>query len=178
MLGALAGVLWGVFGMFGYLQFNPEADLFEISLLRLFTALAGAGGALLEDLITRGFVMGELERMQTPAWIQVVASSLLFALYHSLWGLNIFGFVFSLVYGAILGGLFLLGKRSLTPVILAHSLALLIGEPFLTISLMEAIRMGRVDPSGCRQADCEVDSDYEIASCETLSGSQDVSRRS
>lgn len=31
--------------------------------------------------------------------------------------------------------------RSLTPVILAHSLALLIGEPFLTLSLMEAIRM-------------------------------------
>jgi hypothetical protein len=29
----------------------------------------------------------------------------------------------------------------LTPVILAHSLALLLGEPFLTLSLMEAVQM-------------------------------------
>ncbi len=85
--------------------------------------------------------MEELERMQIPAWGQVVASSLLFALYHSVWALNIVGFVFSLVYGLIPGGLFLLGKRSLTPVILAHSLALRTGEPFLTLSLMEAIWM-------------------------------------
>jgi hypothetical protein len=41
----------------------------------------------------------------------------------------------------LLGGLFILGKRSLTPVILGHSLALLVGEPFLTLSLMEAVRM-------------------------------------
>ncbi|MDW8147950.1 MAG: CPBP family glutamic-type intramembrane protease [Roseiflexaceae bacterium] len=141
-LGALVGLLWGVFGMFGYLQFNPEANFFAINLLRRFIVLAGAGGALLEDLITRGFVMGELERMQTPAWVRMIAVGLLFALYHSVWGLSIVSCVFSLVYRLILGGLFLLRKRCLTPVILAHSLALLIGEPFPTLSLMKTIRMG------------------------------------
>lgn len=141
VLGTLLGLLWGVFGTFSYLQFNPTANVFEVSLFRLFAALVGAGGAVLEDMITRGFVMGELKRLNTPTWLQIIASSLLFALYHTVWGFNILGFVFSLVYGLLLSGLFVLGKRSLTPVILGHSLALLVGEPFLTLSLMEAIKM-------------------------------------
>jgi membrane protease YdiL (CAAX protease family) len=139
--GAVLGLFWGVLGTFSYLQFNPEANLFELSLFRLFTALVGAGAATLEDLITRGFVMNELRRLNSPTWMQLVASSLLFALYHTVWGFNIIAFIFSLVYGLLLGGLFILGKRSLTPVILGHSLALLVGEPFLTLSLMEAVRM-------------------------------------
>jgi len=141
VLGTLLGLCWGVLGTFSYLQFNPTANVFEISLFRLFTALVGAGGAILEDLITRGFVMGELKRLNTPSWLQIIASSLLFALYHTVWGFNILSFVFSLVYGLLLSGLFVLGKRSLTPVILGHSLALLVSEPFLTLSLMEAIKM-------------------------------------
>jgi len=140
-LGILLGLFWGVLGTFSYLQFNPTANVFEISLFRLFTALVGAGAAVLEDMITRGFVMNELKRLNTPTWLQIIASSLLFALYHTIWGFNILSFVFSLVYGLLLSGLFVLGKRSLTPVILGHSLALLIGEPFLTLSLMEAIKM-------------------------------------
>jgi membrane protease YdiL (CAAX protease family) len=142
ILGTLLGVFWAAFGAFGYLQFNPDANLMELSLFRVFTAVVGAGAAILEDLITRGFVMGELKRLKTPTWLQILASSLLFALYHSLWWLNPVGFVFSVVYGLLLGGLFVLGKRSLTPVILAHSLALLLAEPFLTLSLMEAIKLG------------------------------------
>jgi membrane protease YdiL (CAAX protease family) len=141
VLGAVVGLGWGVLGTFSYLQFNPDANILELSLFRAFTALVGAGGAVLEDLITRGFVMGELKRLGAATGVQVLASSLLFAAYHSLWGFNIFGFAFSLIYGLILGGLFVIGKRSLTPVILGHSLALLVGEPFLTLSLMESIRM-------------------------------------
>jgi membrane protease YdiL (CAAX protease family) len=141
VLGTLLGLFWGVLGTFSYLQFNPTANVFEISLFRLFTALVGAGGAILEDLITRGFVMGELKRLNTPTWLQISASSLVFALYHTVWGFNILSFVFSLVYGLLLSGLFVLGKRSLTPVILGHSLALLVSEPFLTLSLMEAIKV-------------------------------------
>ncbi len=141
VLGIALGLFWGVLGTFSYLQFNPTANVFELSLLRLFTALVGGAAAILEDVITRGFVMEELKRLNTPTWLQVIASSLLFALYHTIWGFNLLGFVFSLVYGLLLGGLFVLGKRSLTPVILGHSLALLVGEPFLTLALMEAIKM-------------------------------------
>jgi membrane protease YdiL (CAAX protease family) len=141
ILGVLLGLGWGAMGAFSYLHFNPEADLAEVSQLRLFTALAGGLIAVMEDLVTRGFLMEELKRIGSPTWMQVLASALLFALYHSVWGFSIPGFVFSLVYGLLLCGLFVLGKRSLTPVILGHSLALIVGEPFLTLSLMESIQM-------------------------------------
>lgn len=141
LLGAALGLAWGALGTASYMQFVPEADVFEVSLFRLFTALVGAGGAVLEDLTTRGFFMEELRRIGAGGWTQALASSLLFAAYHTLWGFNILAFLFSLVYGLMLSGLFVFGRRSLTPVILGHSLALLVGEPFLTLSLMEAVRM-------------------------------------
>ena len=97
VLGTLLGVFWAVLGTFSYLQFNPDANLMELSLLRLFTALVGAGGAIMEDLITRGFVMGELKRLKTPTWLQIIASSLLFALYHTVWAFNPLSFAFSVV---------------------------------------------------------------------------------
>jgi membrane protease YdiL (CAAX protease family) len=140
-LGTLLGVFWAAFGSFAYLQFNPNANLLELNLFRLFTALVGAGASILEDLITRGFVMNELKRLKAATWLQVIASSLLFALYHTVWGFNPVSFAFSVVYGLMLSGLFVLGKRSLTPVILAHSLALLLGEPFLTLALIEAVQL-------------------------------------
>lgn len=145
VLGILVGVFWAAFGAMGYkYQFDLEANLLGMSWLRLFTGIVGAGGAILEDMVTRGYLMNELKRIKVPTWLQVVASSLLFALYHSIWCGSLFGFVgsfiASLVYGLILAGLFVLGKRSLTPVILAHSLAVLLGEPFLTMSLIVAMQ--------------------------------------
>ena len=99
---------------------------------------AAAGGALLEDLITRSFVMNQLHKIGSSKWVQLVVPALIFALYHTIWGFNVFSFAFSLVYGIMLGGLFLWGKRSLTPVILAHSLAVLISEPFATMLMFLA----------------------------------------
>jgi len=141
-IGVVVGVAWGLFGAWGYLRLDAGADLFEMSRLRLYTAVGGAVVAVFEDLITRGLIMEELRRLQKRTGVQVLASSLLFALYHSLWLGNLPGiigsFVASLVYGLILSGLFVWGKRSLTPVIMGHSLALLVGEPFLSMSLLRA----------------------------------------
>ncbi len=141
-LGLLMGLIWGSLGVMGFLRLQPTADPFEFSLFRLYTAVAGATIAIGEDLVTRGYVMGELQRLGWSSGWQILLSSLLFALYHTLWNFTAPGFVASLIYGAILGGLFILGRRSLTPVILAHSLALLIGEPFLTMMLVRTVAGG------------------------------------
>ncbi|HEY2380439.1 MAG TPA: CPBP family intramembrane glutamic endopeptidase [Terriglobia bacterium] len=143
VLGTLLGVLWGAFGSFGYLQFVKDANILEMSLFRLFMAVAGALVAVLEDCITRGLVMNELQRMGSSKLVQVLASSVLFSLYHSIWRFNMISFTVGLIYGLMLSGLFVLGRRSLTPVILGHGLALLLGEPFLTMSLLQAIKLGR-----------------------------------
>ncbi|HET9910093.1 MAG TPA: CPBP family glutamic-type intramembrane protease [Anaerolineales bacterium] len=136
--GLILGIVWGLLFLSSILQFDPDANLTQINSFRILTALLAAGGALLEDLITRSFIMNQLHKIGSSKWVQVVISALIFALYHTIWGFNPFSFVFSMVYGLLLGGLFLWGKRSLTPVILGHSLVVLIAEPFATMLIFLA----------------------------------------
>jgi membrane protease YdiL (CAAX protease family) len=136
--GLVVGLLWGMLFLSSILQFDPDANITQINGFRILTALLAAGGALLEDLITRSFIMNQLHKIGSSKWVQLTVSASIFALYHTIWGFNVFAFVFSVVYGLILGGLFLWGKRSLTPVILAHSLAALISEPFATMLMFLA----------------------------------------
>jgi membrane protease YdiL (CAAX protease family) len=139
--GLVLGLLWGVLFLTSIFQYDPDANIAQISGLRVLTALIAAGGALLEDFVTRGYLMNQLKKISVPKWAQVLIPALLFALYHTIWGFNIFSFIFSVVYGLLLGGLFLWGKRSLTPVILGHSLAVLISEPFATMMIFMAANM-------------------------------------
>jgi len=136
--GLVLGLLWGMLFLTSIFQFDPDADIAKIDGFRIVVALIAAGGTLMEDLVTRGFLMNKLKEMLVPTWMQVVLSALVFALYHTLWGFNPFSFVFSVVYGLMLGGLFVWGKRSLTPVILGHALAVLISEPFASMMIFIA----------------------------------------
>jgi membrane protease YdiL (CAAX protease family) len=136
--GLILGIVWALLFLSSILQFDPDANITQINGFRMLTALLAAGGALLEDLITRSFIMNQLHKIGSSKWVQVVIPALIFALYHTIWGFNAFSFVFSLVYGLLLGGLFLWGKRSLTPVILGHSLVVLISEPFATMLMFLA----------------------------------------
>jgi membrane protease YdiL (CAAX protease family) len=136
--GLILGLLWGMLFLSSILQFDPDANITQITGFRILTALLAAGGALLEDLITRSFIMNQLHKIGSSKWVQVVIPALIFALYHTAWGFNAFSFVFSVIYGLMLSGLFLWGKRSLTPVILGHSLVVLIAEPFATMLIFLA----------------------------------------
>lgn len=134
----IAGLAWGALFLSSTLQFNPDANLAELSLFRLAAILIAAFGVIQEDLITRGFLMNGLRQINFPNWGQLVLSALLFALYHTIWGFNVLSFIFSLVFGLILGGLFLWGKRSLTPVVIAHLLPVIISEPFSSMLIFLA----------------------------------------
>lgn len=136
--GLIVGLLWGMLFLSSIFQFDPDANITQINGFRILTAFLAAGAALLEDLITRSFIMNQLHKIGSSKWVQLTVPALIFALYHTVWGFNAFAFVFSVVYGLILGGLFLWGKRSLTPVILGHSLAVLISEPFATMLMFLA----------------------------------------
>ena len=131
--GLVLGLVWGFLFLSSILQFDPDADIAQINGFRVAAALLAAGGALLEDIVTRGYLMNQMQQIKLSNWVQLLVSALVFALYHTIWGFNVFSFIFSVVYGLLLGGLFLWGKRSLTPVILGHSLAVLISEPFSTM---------------------------------------------
>ena len=136
--GLIVGLLWGMLFLSSIFQFDPDANITQVNGFRILTAFLAAGGALLEALITRSFIMNQLHKIGSSKWVQLTVPALIFALYHTVWGFNVFSFVFSVVYGLLLSGLFLWGKRSLTPVILAHSLAVLISEPFATMLMFLA----------------------------------------
>lgn len=136
--GLILGILWALLFLSSILQFDPGANITQINGFRILTALLAAGGALLEDLITRSFIMNQLHKIGSSKWVQLIVPALIFALYHTIWSFNSFSFVFSVVYGLLLGGLFLWGKRSLTPVILGHSLVVLLAEPFATMLIFLA----------------------------------------
>jgi hypothetical protein len=136
IVGVIVGLLGAASFLFGILQFDPDANIVQISGFRVLTALLAGTGVVLEDIITRGFLMNQLRELQIPNWVQAVASAVLFALYHTVWaGFNISAFISSIILGLLLAGLFLWGKRSLTPVILAHSIAVLLAEPFASMMI-------------------------------------------
>jgi membrane protease YdiL (CAAX protease family) len=136
--GLILGIVWALLFLSSTLQFDPDANLTQINGFRILAAVLAAGGALLEDLIKRSFMMNQLHKIGSSKWVQLIVPALIFALYHTIWGFNPFSFVFSVVYGLLLGGLFLWGKRSLTPVILGHSLVVLLSEPFATMLIFLA----------------------------------------
>ncbi len=136
IVGVIVGLLWAASFLFGIFQFDPDANIVQISGFRVLTALLAGTGVVLEDIITRGWLMNQLRELQIPNWVQALASAVLFALYHTVWaGFNIPAFIASIIIGLILAGLFFWGKRSLTPVILAHSLAVLLSEPFASMMI-------------------------------------------
>lgn len=138
IVGAIVGLAWGGLLMSSILQFQPETNLAEFSVFRLLAAGLAAFGTILEDVVTRGYLMNRMQGLKVPNWAQAILSALVFALYHSIWAFNPFSFVFSVVYGLLLSGLYLWGRRSLTPVILGHALAVLISEPFATMLIFVA----------------------------------------
>ncbi len=136
----IVGVIVGILGAASFygniLQFAPETNVAQINGFRLLTVVLASTGVVLEDIITRGWFMNQLRDLQIPNWVQAVASALLFALYHTvLAGFNIFAFIASIILGLILSGLFLWGKRSLTPVIIAHALTVFLAEPFASMMI-------------------------------------------
>ena len=143
--GSVAGacalaLAWGFLLSGAVLQSDPTVNLGEMSLYRAGAAILGALVAIGEDFVVRGYLMESLRRDGRGAWTQVGLSALVFALYHSLLTFSVEvvvgGMIFSLVYGALLAGLYLWGGRSLLPVVVAHAGTLLLAEPFGTMAIL------------------------------------------
>src|SRR6185503_21368292 len=97
LVGALVGLAWGALFLSSISQFKPDANVAELSLFRVLAAGLAAFGAVLEDVVTRGFLMNRLQQLRVPGWAQAVVSALVFALSHTLWAFNNFSFIASVV---------------------------------------------------------------------------------
>jgi membrane protease YdiL (CAAX protease family) len=92
--------------------------------------------AFAEETMMRGFFMTELQRARVSTWLQVLASGACSAAYHALQNPTLMGFLPSFVLFTLHAGLYVLGKRSLTPTVITHSIYHVLGEPYLLMMAM------------------------------------------
>jgi len=126
-----------------YTALNPHvgSHLLEFSWLKLLAIGAAVVAGLVEETIFRGYVMTTLGRMGYGLVVQVLLSGLFFALAHfyafanPLSLLVVQGFTFLL--GVALAMTYVIGKRSLTPVIISHTLIDMAIEPWLLLGFFQ-----------------------------------------
>ena len=135
----IMGALYVTGAYFGARQLLKDVDVLEITLVRLALVPVGIFMAIAEETMMRGFFMTELHRARVSAWLQIVASGACSAVYHSLQDPSLVGFLPSFVLFSLHAGLYVLGKRSLTPVSLAHGIYNVFGEPYLLMMAMAAM---------------------------------------
>jgi hypothetical protein len=125
---------------FGARQVLPGVDLIEFSSARMALAPLGVLLAAAEETMMRGYFMTTLQRARVATWLQVLASGACSASYHALQNPTLMGFVPSFVLFSLHAGLYVLGKRSLTPVVLTHSIYHVIGQPYLLMMALTAMK--------------------------------------
>ena len=133
-LGAL--YLWGSY--FGAQHYLPAENVLALHLPRLLLIPVGLFMAFAEELMMRGFFMTELARARVATWIQILASGAFSAVYHAMHNPTLEGYLPSFILFTLHAALYALGRRSLTPTILAHSIYHVFGEPYLLMLAMRA----------------------------------------
>jgi uncharacterized protein len=123
-----------------------RAALTEISFFHLYNSIiAGLGAGFCEEMLFRGFVMSELSWAGAGRITQVLASGLLFGLAHVGWTtlgphFKVRLFLGTVIPTAVLGmlyaGIYLIGGRSLMPVIVSHVITDMIIEPWLVLAAL------------------------------------------
>ncbi len=128
-------VLFGAgYGAFTLWALDLAVHLHEVSVFRLWGMFVGVVGAVIEELVFRGFLLAELQRIRvSPAW-QVFVSASLFSLVHLSFSAG--GVLATFVMGAALGALYTTGRRSLAAPITCHVLVNLLVEPWLLLWLI------------------------------------------
>ncbi len=129
-----AAYLYGSY--FGAHYVLRNVDVLELNRVRFVLIPLGIFMAVGEETMMRGFFMTELHRVRVPVWVQIVASGACSAAYHSLQNLSWIGFLPSFFLFSLHAGLYVLGKRSLTPTIIAHSAYHMFGEPYLIMMIL------------------------------------------
>ncbi len=120
-----------------------------VSLFKLLGILLAVAAALVEEAFFRRFLMDALMRAGWPAVVQVVASGLVFGLAHGIWGImtgrvsvGIGTMIATGTLGTALGVVYVVGDRSLAPVIIAHFIVTATIQPGIMFAAFSG-QMGR-----------------------------------
>ncbi len=131
-IGFVLGLLF-TSGIYAGIQDQPAmagVDPFALHWIRFFLFPMGIFMGWAEEVMMRGFFMNELKRAGVGTGAQILLSGALSASYHMLQDPSLEGFVPSFVLFSMHAGLYVLGKRSLTPVVVAHGMYHSLSAPY------------------------------------------------
>ncbi|HEU5377794.1 MAG TPA: CPBP family intramembrane glutamic endopeptidase [Ktedonobacteraceae bacterium] len=136
------GVVLGLVVAFLYIDFtalNPKvgSHLFQLTLLKGLAMAAALVAGLVEETIFRGYLMTSLEALGRGRVAQTLVSGAVFAVAHFYGFISpvalIITFGATFILGLGLAVTYMVGKRSLTPVIVSHVMIDLVIEPWLLL---------------------------------------------
>lgn len=110
-------------------------NLFELSLFKLWGLIAGVFGAVVEEVIFRGYLLHRFQQAQMSKTSQILLSAISFGLLHL--GFGWWGVFCTTMLGLGLGVLYVYGNRSLTGPFVCHGLINAIIEPWLLLWLLK-----------------------------------------
>jgi membrane protease YdiL (CAAX protease family) len=140
VLAVLLGAAYLAGCYFGVQHLIPGTDVWELNWVRVALIPLGIFLAFAEETMMRGFFMTELNKAGVSTWVQILASGACSALYHAFQNPTPKGYLPSFILFSLHAGLYVLGRRSLTPVVLTHSIYHVFGEPYLLMLAMEAMK--------------------------------------
>ena len=134
-VGIVFGLAWTASG------YARGGDPLAFTWQRPVMAVIGVALAFGEEVAVRGFFLEQLRRGGVRTWVQVVASGLMMGVYHGVIGLSFSPLyaVSSAVLFAVVSLIFVLGRRSLTPGLVAHSTTHVLGDPTLMQGILRGV---------------------------------------
>jgi hypothetical protein len=140
VLAVLLGTAYLTGCYFGAQRLIPGTNVLELNWVRLGLMPLGIFLGFAEETMMRGFFMTELNKAGVSTWVQILASGACSAAYHAFQNPTLEGYLPSFILFSLHAGLYVLGRRSLTPVVLTHSIYHVFGEPYLLILAMAAMK--------------------------------------
>lgn len=141
-------VILGVVFALGYAAYTLSNPLIgpnatEISLFKLAGVVVGVIGAIVEECVFRGYIILELERIKVSTITQILVSGISFGIIHI--GFDFVGVLLTFIMGIAMATAYVIGKRSLTPSIISHSIINIVIEPWLLLFIITMYsRLGQI----------------------------------
>lgn len=123
------------------MSYVRDGDPLAMPWQRIPMALLGVWIAFGEEIAVRGLIMDRLQQVRVPTWAQILFTGVLMGLYHGVIGWHFLpaSVVMSVILFSLVSVLYVVGGRSLTPVLVAHGMTHLLGDPALMRGILQVL---------------------------------------
>ena len=96
-----------------------------------------------EEIAVRGLILDRLERCGTGRLVQIVTTGAVMGVYHGVVGHHVWPsyMISSFVLFGLLSALYMYGRRSLTPPLIAHAMTHFLGDPALMRGILYGVAL-------------------------------------